>query len=285
MLAALSCTVRGCGEALVRGERSWSCGRGHSFDVAKRGYVNLLQPQDRRSLDAGDSAEVVAARRRLAAAGHDAELIAALLEELAGARSLLDVGCGEGSLLAALAADLAPAEAWGVDLSAPAIDAAARQAPHLHWVIANADRGLPWRAGSFDAVLSVTARLLPAEFQRVLRPGGLALLALAGKDDLIELRQELMGEGQERDRVERTLADFAAGFELLRRREIRSRVVAGKELLEDLQAITYRGGRRSREEKASRLDSLEVTFSRDLLVLKKRAGTEACPYTEILRSP
>jgi 23S rRNA (guanine745-N1)-methyltransferase len=278
----LTCTVRGCGEALFRGERSWRCGRGHSFDIAKRGQVNLLQPQDRRSLDAGDSAEVVAARRRLAAAGQDAELIAALREELAGADCLLDVGCGEGSLLAALV----PAEGWGVDLSAPAIEAAARQAPRLNWVIANADRGLPWREGSFDAVLSITARLLPAEFHRVLRPGGLALIALAGKDDLIELRQELMGEGQERDRVERTLADFAEGFELMRRREIRSRVTAGKQLLEDLQAITYRGGRRSREEKAALLDSLEVTFSRDLLVLKKkRAGTEACPYTGTPRFP
>lgn len=258
--------MRGCGEILVRGERSWSCGRGHSFDVAKRGYVNLLQPQDRRSLDAGDSAEVVAARRRLAAAGYDAQLIAALREELAGANCLLDVGCGEGSLLAALA----PVEGWGVDLSAPAIDAAARQAPNLHWVIANADRGLPWKEGSFDAVLSITARLLPAEFHRVLRPGGVALIALAGKDDLIELRAELMGEGQERDRVERTLGEFAEGFELVRRREIRTRVTAGKELLEDLQAITYRGGRRSREEKAARLEQLRVTFTRDLLVLRRR---------------
>lgn len=273
--ARLICTVRGCGEQLAREERSWRCARGHVFDVARRGYVNLLQPQDRRSLEAGDSAEVVAARRRVADAGYDRELAARLREELAAARDgsgvprLLDVGCGEGSMLAGLAADLAPVEAWGTDLSAPAIEAAARRAPGLGWVIANADRGLPWAAGSFDALLSITARLLPAEFRRVLAPGGLCLLALAGRDDLIELREEVMGEGQERDRVERTLADFADGFALLRRHEIRARVAAGRELIEDLLAITYRGGRRSREERAARLESLDVTFSRDLLVLKR----------------
>lgn len=273
-MAALACTVRGCGRPLRREHRQWICGGGHSFDVAKRGYVNLLQPQDRRSPHAGDAAAVVEARRRLAAGGYDRELIAALAEELrplGSGMALLDVGCGEGSLLASLVGELAPlqVEGWGVDLSAPAIDAAARQAPGLAWVIANADRGLPWLDGAFGAVLSITARLLPAEFHRVLQPGGLAVLALAGPDDLIELREEVLGEGQERDRVARTLADFGGLFELVRRREIRSRVVAGKDLLEDLLAITYRGGRRSREEKAARLDRLEVTFSRDLLVLEK----------------
>lgn len=272
--ARLTCTVRGCSENLSREAKSWRCGRGHSFDVAKRGYVNLLQPQDRRSLQAGDSAEVVAARRRVAEAGYDRSLIAMLRAELAaglsgGARRLLDVGCGEGSLLAALAAEPAPLEAWGVDLSAPAIEAAARLAPGLGWVIANADRGLPFTEGSFDALTSITARLEPAEFRRVLRPGGLCLLALAGRDDLIELREEVMGEGRERDRVERTLGDFAEGFELLRRLEVKSRVAANRQLIEDLLAITYRGGRRSREERAARLESLAVTFSRDLLVLRR----------------
>ena len=275
-LPQLACTVRGCGEPLERGAGSWRCSRGHHFDIARRGFVNLLQPQDRRSLAAGDSAAVVAARRRLAAAGHDLWLIEALAEILrsrcAEGPALLDVGCGEGSLLAALVARavVPAAAAWGVDLSAPAIEAAARQAPQLRWVIANADRGLPWVDGSFGALLSITARLEPAEFHRVLRPGGFALVALAGKDDLIELRDEVLGEGQERDRVERTLADFGAHFALVEQREIRHRVAANRTLLEDLLAITYRGGRRSRAERAAGLDVMDLTFSRDLLVLRRR---------------
>lgn len=261
--------------------RSWVCANGHVFDIAKRGYVNLLQPQDRRSLDAGDSAEVVAARRRLALAGHDHELLGALGDELvalAGPRGelrLLDVGCGEGSILVGLQARLTTAlgrapEAWGVDLSVPAIDAAARQAKDLGWVVANADRGLPWPEASFDAALSITARLLPAELHRVLRPGGLALLALAGSDDLIELREEVLGEGQERDRVPRTLAEFSELFALERQLRLSTTVQADRSLIEDLLAITYRGGRRSREERAATLGTLKVTFSRDLLVLRRR---------------
>src|SRR4051812_46772176 len=61
----LACSVRDCGLPLSRQLRTWTCGRGHSFDLARAGYVNLLQPQDRRSAYAGDQADAVAARARL----------------------------------------------------------------------------------------------------------------------------------------------------------------------------------------------------------------------------
>src|SRR5689334_18766293 len=100
----LLCTVRSCHEPLTRDGRRFVCARGHSFDVARSGYVNLLQPNERRSKQPGDSAEAVQARRRL----HDVGVLAPiadaiwsaaamppLLEER-GARDVLDVGCGDG---------------------------------------------------------------------------------------------------------------------------------------------------------------------------------------------
>jgi 23S rRNA (guanine745-N1)-methyltransferase len=74
----IRCTVRGCGEPLKLDDRAATCPRGHHFDRAKAGYWNLLQPQDRRSLEAGDRKEVAAARRRLFEAGFFAPLTAAL---------------------------------------------------------------------------------------------------------------------------------------------------------------------------------------------------------------
>ena len=41
-----------------------------AFDVARSGYVNLLQPQDKRSKTPGDTPEAVAARRRFLDRGH-----------------------------------------------------------------------------------------------------------------------------------------------------------------------------------------------------------------------
>src|SRR4051794_4699635 len=90
----LLCPVRGCGEPLAGaprparagggGEplaaaaRALACPRGPRFDRARSGYVTLLQPQDRRSRQPGDSREASLARRRLYAAGHLDPLLDAL---------------------------------------------------------------------------------------------------------------------------------------------------------------------------------------------------------------
>src|SRR3954466_15612184 len=120
-MVTVLCTVRNCGQTLVRGERRMVCANGHSFDIARSGYCNLLQPQDSRARQPGDSREAVMARRRFIEAGHEQ----ALLSGAPASSPALDVGCGEGSHLAALELE----EAHGVDISVPAIDLAAKTYP------------------------------------------------------------------------------------------------------------------------------------------------------------
>src|SRR5262245_26755631 len=141
----LSCPVRGCGAPLAREERRLACPGGHSFDLARSGYANLLQPQARRSRTPGDGPEAVAARERLADAGFDralVEAISAWVEELRlpeGA-GILDAGCGVGTVLGRIAS--AARDAFGVDLSAHALRAAARRHPRSE----ERRVGTEWRA-------------------------------------------------------------------------------------------------------------------------------------------
>jgi 23S rRNA (guanine745-N1)-methyltransferase len=266
--------VRGCGEPLACDERAARCPRGHSFDRASAGYWNLLQPQDRRSAEPGDSAAAAQARRRLTAAGHLAPLFAAIGELLDEAGfeagdALLDVGCGEGSLLA----ELAPPRrlvAHGVDLSRPSIEMAAKLLPEATWLIANADRALPYADASFDALLSITARQRPDEFRRVLAPDGHLVLAVPGADDLIELRAAVKGEGVLGDWLETALAAFAASFEVVLRRRFSWRLDLERAELEDLLASSYRGARFSERERFSAVASSTVTMSRDLALLSAK---------------
>src|SRR5215468_10027684 len=121
----LLCPVRGCHSPLVRESQRVRCPRGHSFDVARSGYVNLLQPQDRRSNQPGDTSEAVAARRRLHDLGVTAPLLRGIHEMLAASRDdiVLDAGCGDGFYLGSLARETR-LRAHGVDISVPAVDLA-----------------------------------------------------------------------------------------------------------------------------------------------------------------
>jgi 23S rRNA (guanine745-N1)-methyltransferase len=157
-------------------------------------------------------------------------------------------------------------QACGVDISAPAIELAAKRYPECEWVVANADRFLPYADASFDAVTSITARLSVDEFHRVLAPGGTLLVAIPGADDLVELREAVQGERVERDRVERTVALFAPKFALQCHELARHVVQLDREAIQDVLTSTYRGLRRSEQERLKEVGGMQVTLARDLLL-------------------
>ena len=255
----LLCPVRDCHMALGRVERRLLCPRGHSFDVARSGYINLLQPQERRSSRPGDTAVAVAARRRLHDSGVTEPLLRGIAEMIAARPSdvVLDAGCGCGFYLGTLARQTG-FSAHGVDISTPAVDAAARRYPEYGWIVANADRFLPYADRSFSIVLSITARMNAPEFRRVLRDGGSLLVAVPAPEDL----QELRGEG--RDRTARTVETFARGFTLVDRRRVVTAADLDAAAVHDVLLSIYR----PRPMRSQQADGMRVTFSLDLLLFR-----------------
>ena len=93
-----------CHEALhASAEQALSCSAGHSFDVAKQGYVNLLLAHQSRSRVQGDAPSMLASRSRFFSTKAYYFLAAAVSEQIArhhtAGANLLDVGCGEGYYL------------------------------------------------------------------------------------------------------------------------------------------------------------------------------------------
>lgn len=253
----LVCPVRNCRLPLVRADRRLLCVRGHSFDIARSGYINLLQPQERRSKQPGDTVDALEARRRLHDGGVTAPLQQAVAEFLALSPRdvVLDAGCGDGYYLGTLARQTG-CRGHGIDISTPAIDAAARRYPECEWVVANADRFVPYADRSFSVVLSITARMNAPEFRRVLREEGRLLVALPAPEDLIELR------GEDRDRVTRTVETFTPGFSLADQRRVTTTAELDSSAVHDVLLAIYRP-RRSQPVTAAR-----VTFSLDLLLFR-----------------
>ena len=206
---ALACPLDGA--PLRRHGGSLRCADGHCFDLAAQGYVNLLPVQNKRSLDPGDSKEMVAARRRFLEAGHYkpiADAVArAVLADAEPGRTLtcLDAGCGEGyylrQLAAAAAAEARPLALAGLDISKWAVQAAAKRdlhdarsqasaspSPSTAWVVGS-NAGLPVLPGTLDRVLCMFGFPVYAEFARVLRRRGELLQVDAGPEHLRELRE------------------------------------------------------------------------------------------------
>lgn len=237
------------------------CGNRHSFDIARSGYVNLLQPQDRRSKQPGDSAKAVAARRRLHDRGFTAPLLTGIAQILAAAPadSILDAGCGEG-FYAGNIAKMSGCGAAGIDISTSAMDAAARRYADCLWIAANADRFIPFMDGAFSKIVSITARMNAAEFRRVLQDGGRLLVAVPAPEDLIELR------GRGRDRVERTVESFAKEFELVERDRVTTAAELDTEAVDDVLHSIYR------PMQAQPATAMRVTFSLDLLLFRACAS-------------
>jgi 23S rRNA (guanine745-N1)-methyltransferase len=179
--------------ALSEGGSRWVCPAGHSFDVAREGYVNLLLAGQRRSRPLGDSTEMVNARRRFLATGAYDPLSAAVAEAASGEQPavVLDVGCGEGHHTRAVAA----ATVLGVDVAKAAVAAAARAHSGGWYAVASA-ADLPLQDAAVDVALNVFGPVAAEELARVVRPGGAVVTAHPGAAHLEGLRSMVYAQAR-----------------------------------------------------------------------------------------
>lgn len=185
-----------CHHPLIARAGSLGCSNSHHFDRARQGYYNLLAVQFKRSQEPGDNAAMVEARRRFLDNGHYQPLAARLTQLAApmqAVSSWLDIGCGEGYYSSRLAAALAGASGYALDISRDAIKRAARRDPGIIWLVASMAR-LPLADASLDLLISVFSPIDWNEAARVLKPGGRILRLGPGRDHLLELRQQLYAE-------------------------------------------------------------------------------------------
>lgn len=197
--------------------RSLVCGRNHSFDIARQGYVNLLQ---RAAPPHADSASMVAARHRFLDAGWFAPLTDAITAALSGAQRVLEAGTGTGHYVSSYLDSAPAAQALGTDISPASCRTAARRSSRLGVVVADTWERLPVCDGVADALLCVFAPRNPSEFARVLASGGRLVVVTPAPDHLIELRERLGLLSVEPEKLQR-LDQSLKGFDLDTRADVR----------------------------------------------------------------
>lgn len=231
-----------CGRPLACEPHRLACPAGHSFDLAKSGYVNLLLSRQSGPKRHGDDKRMVKARSTFLQKGHYAPMRQELLRQGLAIASenmvVLDAGCGEGYYTAALAEllrqqGLCPHVA-GIDISKEALQEAAKRDRQSEYAVASCFH-LPVGDGSVDLLLSVFAPCCGEEFLRVLRPGGSFLMVIPLENHLYGLKQAIY-EKPYRNEVK---PYDLPGFRLEECRELRYQITLhGQEEIESLFMMT-----------------------------------------------
>lgn len=195
---------------------------GHSYDVAKQGYVTLASGKGLNH--EGDSLEMVNSREAFLAQGHFAPFVESVTEHvqdvlehsapLAADPTVLEVGAGTGYYLAHTLDSIVGARGVGLDISVPAAKHLAKSHSRVGAIVADVWAGLPVRDESIHAITDVFAPRNPAEFARVLAPGGEVVVLLAHQGHLDELREPLGILGVEAGKLERMLEQAQGHLEL-----------------------------------------------------------------------
>jgi 23S rRNA (guanine745-N1)-methyltransferase len=210
----LRCPV--CQNGLEEREGALRCAAGHSFDIARQGYVNLVP-------GAGDSAAMVEAREAFLGAGHYRRLDEVLADEAASVEApgaVVDIGAGTGHHLASVLDAMPERIGLALDASSAALRRAARAHPRAVAVGADAWQPLPLRDGVAALMVSVFAPRNPAEMARVIADDGLLIAVTPTTRHLFELVGPLGLLSVPEDKSDRLDAQFASHFSLAERRPI-----------------------------------------------------------------
>lgn len=191
---------------------------GHSYDVARQGYVTLAGGAGLRY--SGDDAQMIADRETFLAGGHFAPFVEAVSDHVHDVVEqsdlsdeaqpvICEIGAGTGYYLSHTLDSVAESRGIGIDVSVHAAKHLAKCHPRVGAVIADAWARLPILDSSVDAITVIFAPRNAAEFARILKPKGQVIVLTADTGHLAELREPLGIIDVESGKVDRMIEQAA----------------------------------------------------------------------------
>lgn len=195
---AFACPI--CQENLALIESSLKCCNRHSFDLAKFGYVNLA-PQIKQS--ANYDKENFQNRQQILEAGFYQAILEGVSDLLAtnpSAKTVLDIGCGEGFYSRKLQESHSEKTFYAFDISKDSVQIAAKSEPNwaVNWFVGDLAR-LPIKDASMDILLDIFSPANYGEFRRVLSKDGILIKVIPTKNHLKEIRQRVQDQLTNKD--------------------------------------------------------------------------------------
>lgn len=196
--SSFACPI--CQENLTLVETSLKCSNRHSFDLAKFGYVNLA-PQIKQS--ANYDKENFQNRQEILEAGFYQDILEGIWGILAtkpSAKTVLDIGCGEGFYSRKLQESHSEKTFYAFDISKDSVQIAAKSEPNwaVNWFVGDLAR-LPIKDASMDILLDIFSPANYSEFRRVLSKDGILIKVIPTENHLKEIRQMVQDQLTKKD--------------------------------------------------------------------------------------
>lgn len=196
--SAFACPI--CQENLTLVETSLKCSNRHSFDLAKFGYVNLA-PQIKQS--ANYDKENFQNRQQILEAGFYQAILEGISDLLAtkpSAKTILDIGCGEGFYSRKLQKSHSDKTFYAFDISKDSVQIAAKSETNwaVNWFVGDLAR-LPIKDASMDILLDIFSPANYGEFRRVLSQNGILIKVVPTENHLKEIRQMVQEQLTKKD--------------------------------------------------------------------------------------
>ncbi|MBQ6559777.1 MAG: methyltransferase domain-containing protein [Erysipelotrichaceae bacterium] len=248
-----------CKDVLHKNENTYKCIHGHSFDIAKEGYVNLYLHKSETS---GDNKEMIQARRNFLNQDHYRFLLDELNKYIDENDVLVDLACGEGYYTSKFRCK----DRTGIDLSKQGLRYASKSDKDTTYILSSIF-DVPLYDNCADKALTIFAPIAKEEIDRILKEDGRFILVRPDEDHLFEMK-EVLYEKPYRNETEDIMID---GLVQEKQLKIHQKAILNKEELHDLFLMTPYSNTTSLSDK-KKLDSCEelsVTFAFIIDIYKK----------------
>jgi len=225
----LKCPV--CNLSLEKKEKQWVCLNNHSYDIASKGYINLLLANQKKTKDPGDSKEMMEGRKDFLNRGYyhtfSDRLNEIIISNISGENiNVLDAGCGEGYFLSRLKESICTNESkiilskqfnfFGVDISKSAVTYAVKRDKRINFIVSS-NFNLPIMPSTMDVIIRNFAPSDTVELKRVLKDNGKLVVVTPGIEHLYGLKEILYVNARKHEEKETTFE----GFKLTQRAEVK----------------------------------------------------------------
>lgn len=253
---------------------SLKCDKGHSFDIASSGYINLLKPGKMNNSKAGDSKEMIRARSNFFLSKSYLPIREKICEIVGRFKNdvIIDAGCGEGYYTEGLAECLPSSSVIGFDMSKFGCEHGAKSArrgckSNVLYSVSSIFE-MPVDNGCADIVVNMFAPVASEEFLRVLATQGLLIVVSSGIEHLNGLKSVLYED------VYKNEEKFPSydGFELLGVENLKyEATIKGSDTIYSLFTMTPYFHRTSLQdkEKLQKIDSLDTTIEVNFAIYQK----------------